>query len=220
MRQNSLSVFSALLWTAAYVGVMAVYTGLDVAVWRKRFPGRSEWISLAAAALLSACFLWMLQRRRPVGLRSNITLTGICLAAACSVLFFLLLDCCLDPLLERAFPQSEAAYREALERLAGAPAASLLRVCLLAPVVEEILMRGLVLDGLRDACGALGALAISSLLFALLHFNMVQTLSALVCGLVLGMLYLKTGSVFCCILAHCGYNLLSYLAEILPRRNL
>lgn len=220
MRQNSLSVFSALLWTAAYVGVMAVYTGLDVAVWRKRFPGRSEWINLAAAAALSACFLWMLQRRRPVGLWSNITLTGICLAAACSLLFFLLLDCCLDPLLERAFPQSEAAYREALERLAGAPAASLLRVCLLAPVVEEVLMRGLVLDGLRDACGPLGALAVSSLLFALLHFNMVQTLSALVCGLVLGTLYLKTGSVFCCILAHCGYNLLSYLAEILPRRNL
>lgn len=220
MRQNSLSAFSAVLWTAAYVGVMAVCTGLDVAVWRKRFPGRSEWISLAAAAVLSACFLWMLQRRRPAGLWSNISLTGICLAAACSVLFFLLMDCCLDPLLERAFPQSEAAYREALERLAEAPAASLLRVCLLAPVVEEILMRGLVLDGLRDTCGVLGALVISSLLFAVLHFNMVQTLSALVCGLALGMLYLKTGSVFCCILAHCGYNLLSYLAEILPRRNL
>lgn len=220
MRQDSLSVFSAVLWTAAYLGVMLVYTWLDVAVWRKWFPGRSEWISLAAAAACSAGFLWLVQRRRPVDIFSGVTLTGLLLAVACSVLFFLLLDCCLDPLLERAFPQSEAAYREALERLAEAPTASLLRVCLLAPVVEEILMRGLVLDGLRDTCGVSGALLLSSLLFAVMHFNMVQTLSALVCGLILGVLYLKTGSVFCCILAHCGYNLVSYLVEILSRRNL
>ena len=129
-------------------------------------------------------------------------------------------QCHADPLLERAFPKSEAAYQEALERLARSPAASLLRVCLLAPVVEEILMRGFVLDGLRGSCGAAAALLVSSLMFAVLHFNMVQTLSALVCGLGLGLLYLKTGSVFCCILAHGGYNLLSWLAEILPRRNL
>ena len=34
---------------------------------------------------------------------------------ACAIGAFLLLDCCLDPLLERAFPKSEAAYQEALE---------------------------------------------------------------------------------------------------------
>ena len=164
MEQNPLSVPSAVLWTAAYVGVMLVYTGLDVAVWRKWFPGRSEWIGLAAAAACSAGFLWLVQRRRPVDVFSGVTPTGLLLAAACSLLFFLLLDCCLDPLLERAFPRSEAAYQEALEHLAGAPAASLLRICLLAPVVEEILMRGLVLGGLRDSCGVLGALLLSSLL--------------------------------------------------------
>ena len=220
MEQNPLSVPSAVLWTGAYLGVMLIYTGLDVAVWRKWFPGRSEWIGLAAAAACSAGFLWLVQRRRPVDVFSGVTPTGLLLAAACSLLFFLLLDCCLDPLLERAFPRSETAYQEALEHLARAPAASLLRICLLAPVVEEILMRGLVLGGLRDSCGVLGALLLSSLLFAILHFNMVQTLSAFICGLILGSLYLQTGSVFCCILAHCGYNLISYLAEILPRRTL
>ena len=105
-------------------------------------------------------------------------------------------------------------------RMVDAPRTTILIVVVLAPVVEEILMRGFVLDGLRGSCGAAAALLVSSLMFAVLHFNMVQTLSALVCGLGLGLLYLKTGSVFCCILAHGGYNLLSYLAEILPRRNL
>lgn len=220
MGQKPLNALSAVLWTAAYLGVMLAYTGLDIAAWRKWFPGHSDWINLAAAAACSACFLWLMQRRRPVDIFSGVTPMGLLLAAACSVLFFLLLDRCLDPLLERAFPRSEAAYQEALEHLARAPAASLLRICLLAPVVEEILMRGLVLGGLRETWGVLGALLLSSLLFAVLHFNMVQTLSAFVCGLVLGLLYLKTGSVFCCILAHGGYNLISYLAEILPRRSL
>lgn len=52
-------------------------------------------------------------------------------------------------------------------------------------------------------------MVISAVLFALLHFNMAQTLSALVCGLVLGLLYLRTGSLFCCVITHMGYNLIS-----------
>ena len=80
---------------------------------------------------------------------------------------------------------------------------------MIAPIVEETLTRGFLLGGLREGYGAAGALLISSLVFALLHFNMVQTLSALVCALALGMLYLRTGSLLCCILAHCGYNTVS-----------
>ena len=141
MKTEPLSIPSAIFWAVGYLGVMLVYTGLDVAVWRKWFTGCSEWIGLAAAAICSAGFLWLLRRRWPVELWSNVTPAGLLLAAACAVGAFLLMDCCLDPLLERAFPKSDAAYQEALERLARSPAASLLRVCLLAPVVEEILMQ-------------------------------------------------------------------------------
>lgn len=83
-------------------------------------------------------------------------------------------------------------------------------------MTEELLTRSFLLGGLLDGYGPAAALLVSSLVFALLHFNMVQTLSALVCGLALGTLYLKTGSVFCCILAHSGYNVVSYLAMLQP----
>ena len=53
-------------------------------------------------------------------------------------------------------------------------------------------------------------LAISSAVLALLHFNMVQTLFALICSIVLGLIYLRIGSVVCCITAHAGYNMISY----------
>lgn len=77
-------------------------------------------------------------------------------------------------------------------------------------------MRGVVLGGLQNTFSAVFALLVSALLFALLHFNMVQTLSAFIYGLVLGMLYLKTDSIFCCMTAHCGYNAISYFTTIAP----
>lgn len=88
---------------------------------------------------------------------------------------------------------------------------SLIQVCILAPVIEEILMRGVVLGGLKNSYGTVMALLISATFFACLHFSMVQTLSAFVCGIVLGLLYIKTRSILCCMIAHGGYNLISYI---------
>lgn len=98
-----------------------------------------------------------------------------------------------------------------MQGLTKTPIISLLQICVIAPVIEEILMRGFVLGGLKSSYGVFIALLISSVLFALLHFNMVQTLSAFICGLILGCLFIKTDSILCCIIAHCGYNLISFI---------
>ena len=139
------------------------------------------------------------------------------LSIACSFLFFLLLDKGLDPIFEGMFPQSEQDYQKMIQSLIESPITSLIQVCILAPVIEEILMRGVVLGGLKNSYGAVTALLVSATFFACLHFNMVQTLSAFVCGIVLGLLYIKTNSVFCCMIAHGGYNLISYVAMIYPQ---
>lgn len=152
-----------------------------------------------------------------VQLLSNISFMGIMLAIGCSFLFFLLLDKGLDPIFESMFPQSEQDYQEMISSLIKSPIASLIQVCVLAPVIEEILMRGVVLGGLKDSYGIVTALLISATFFAMLHFNMVQTVSAFVCGIVLGLLYIKTNSIFCCMIAHGGYNLISYVVMIYPQ---
>ena len=201
------------LWVLKYLGIMLLYTLLDVALWRKAFPGQAQLLNILTMGLCLAGYLSLLEQAgRMPKLFADMSLPDIGLALACSAGLFLVLDKGLDPLLERMFPQSEAGYQAALEHLRQSPVTSLLQVCVLAPVSEEILMRGLVLGGLRRSLGVTAAFLISSALFAAFHFNMVQTLSALVCGLALGLLYVHTGSLFCCILAHAGYNLLSYLA--------
>ena len=141
---------------------------------------------------------------------------GIFLAIGCAVVMYFFLDKCLDPIFEGMFPGSEDRYQETLGHLREAPILSFIQVCILAPVMEEILMRGFLLDGLSVNYGKVTALLISSALFALLHFNMVQTLSALICGMVLGLLYIRTDSLICCIAAHAGYNMISYFTMIFP----
>lgn len=216
MAQNTLSISNTVMWVAAYFGIMLFYTFLNIAVWQKLFPNYSEWLNTIVMMICVCGFIWLLKKRYKIILFSNITLTGVVLAILCSILFFLLLDKCLDPVFESIFSRSEQDYQKTIQSLVKAPVMSFLQVCIIAPVIEEILMRGFVLDGLKNKYGVAVALLLSALLFAILHFNMVQTLSAFVCGIILGLLYLKTNSISCCIIAHCGYNLISYVTTIYP----
>lgn len=136
-----------------------------------------------------------------------------------AVLYYFILDKCFDPVFENLYPTSEQAYQDTIQSLLRSPITSFLQVCIIAPVIEEILMRGFVLGGLKDSYGISTALLISATLFALLHFNMVQTLSAFICGIILGILFVKTDSILSCMLAHCGYNLISFVIMIMPYIN-
>lgn len=216
MGENTLTVGSAIILTAAYLGIMLLYTFLNVSVWRKVFPDHSDWINIVVIILCAVGFFYSIKSKYEIHISSNITPIGILLAILCSVLCFLLLDKCLDPIFERTFPQSEQDYQAMIQSLIKSPVTSLLQVCIIAPVTEEILMRGFVLGGLKDTYGIIVALLISALFFAILHFNMVQTLSAFVCGILLGLLYIITDSIPCCIIAHCGYNLISYITITYP----
>ena len=211
---GGISIGNGLLWVVIWFGFMLLYTLLDVAVWRRISPAYEKYLNIATIVLCMAVFLSLLTGKTTfkIDLLGNISLPGIFCAIGCAILLYLLLDKGLDPVFERFFPTSEESYQKTLQALRKAPVISLLQVCILAPVIEEILMRGYLLHGLAVSCGSAVALLVSSLLFALLHFNMVQTLSAWICGILLGVLYLHTGSVFCCILTHAGYNLISFIS--------
>ena len=218
MKEYNIKIGTAFLLVLAYFGIMLFYTFLDVAVWRKVAPDFSNIINIVTIAICIGVFIVFLERTTgyQVQLLSDISFVGIMLAIGCSIIFFLLLDKGLDPIFEGMFPQSEQDYQEMIQSLIKSPMTSLIQVCILAPVMEEILMRGVVLGGLKNTYGTGAALLISATFFACLHFNMVQTLSAFVCGIVLGLLYIRTNSIFCCLIAHGGYNLISYVAMIYP----
>jgi uncharacterized protein len=79
---------------------------------------------------------------------------------------------------------------------------SVLMVSIAAPILEELLFRGIILDGFLKRFSPLKAILWSSLLFGLIHLNPWQFISAFILGIVIGWLYVNTRSLIPCILLH------------------
>jgi membrane protease YdiL (CAAX protease family) len=76
---------------------------------------------------------------------------------------------------------------------------------------EEIVTRGVLLPSLTRALRPWGAVVLSALLFAAMHFDPYRFLFTLTIGLVLGVVRLRTGSLWPPIVAHVSLNALTFL---------
>jgi len=75
-----------------------------------------------------------------------------------------------------------------------------------APVFEELIMRGIVLDGFLKRYSPAKSILISALIFGVFHLNPWQAVGAFCIGLLFGWLYWKTKSLLLCILLHAANN--------------
>jgi membrane protease YdiL (CAAX protease family) len=82
---------------------------------------------------------------------------------------------------------------------------------ILAPLVEEIMLRGIVLNRLRKY-GDVFAVLFSSFIFALLHCNIAQIIYAFLPACVFGYVFLKTGTLKYTILLHMLANFFGMMA--------
>jgi membrane protease YdiL (CAAX protease family) len=88
---------------------------------------------------------------------------------------------------------------------------ALLALVLVAPVTEELLFRGWLLQDLKDQYGDARALVWSSALFGLVHVEASAVVYAALGGLVLGAVALRTKSTLASIAMHAGVNALPLL---------
>lgn len=106
------------------------------------------------------------------------------------------------------------------ERLFTVMAASplcLLNLCIVGPVAEEFVFRWGVLGGLlQRGTKPWVAILVSTLCFAAVHGNLMQAPPALVSGVLLGIIYLRTQSLVPCIIAHIFNNTLAVLSMAHP----
>lgn len=87
----------------------------------------------------------------------------------------------------------------------------ILRVVIIAPIVEELIFRGVIMAGFMRNYNAGYAIFFSALLFALFHLNPWQFPATFMLGLVLGWLRYRTGSILACIMGHAIHNGLVFL---------
>ena len=88
-----------------------------------------------------------------------------------------------------------------------------LAIGLLAPLSEEIVLRGAILKELLKSSklSPWGAIVISALFFALIHFNPAQMPHAFIIGLLLGWMYWRTGSILPGVAYHWANNSMAYI---------
>jgi uncharacterized protein len=85
---------------------------------------------------------------------------------------------------------------------------------IVAPVTEELLFRGLLLRGMLSRHRPAVAVLLSAFLFAAIHLNPWQFLSALFLGVLFGWIYLRTAFVGFCV---AGHALANGLCLVIPR---
>jgi len=92
--------------------------------------------------------------------------------------------------------------------VAGGPGLAVLAalVVLVAPVVEELFFRGLLLRTLAQRLPPVAAVAISALAFGITHFQPVQLLGLVAFGAVLGTLAQRYGRLGPSLVAHMSFN--------------
>ena len=94
-------------------------------------------------------------------------------------------------------------FVEALANVTGGPFwSSFLVTAIFAPIFEEWLCRGMVLRGLLAKIKPAWAIVISALFFALIHMNPWQSLNAFIIGVVMGIVYYRTGNLYLTMLIH------------------
>jgi hypothetical protein len=81
-----------------------------------------------------------------------------------------------------------------------------MKVAIIAPIVEELIFRGLLLQGFRRNYSPLMAVMMSALLFALFHLNPWQFPATFMLGLLLGWIMLRTNNILLAVLGHSIHN--------------
>ncbi len=90
---------------------------------------------------------------------------------------------------------------------------SFITIVVLAPILEEIMFRGIIFNILNSKMNTWAAIIISALIFGAIHMNIIQGINAFILGLALAYIYSKTHNLYTCIWIHFINNLLSVITQ-------
>ncbi len=100
------------------------------------------------------------------------------------------------------------------EELSKFPLLAIVAVIVIAPVFEEIIFRGIILNGLLKKYSPAVAIGVSSLLFGAFHLNLQQFVVASIIGVFCGLIYYWTNSIYYSIFFHASYNfIISFIVD-------
>ena len=96
---------------------------------------------------------------------------------------------------------------------------AIVTVVVMAPLFEEVIFRGVLLESTCARYGVVAAWLLSSAIFGIVHVHPTVVVNAFVMGLVLAFIYLRTDSLWSAIILHAVNNGIAYLALIAGHGN-
>ena len=202
------------LYYAAVVSFLRLLVhAADAAGLRIFPPGSSQEsaaMTVAMELLLIPVFLLLYREDERSGLRppdrSRCLPRPVYPASVCGFLGFYFLVTMVVNL--SGLPDLDPAFRRTSEVLEGMkPGLLYVLAGLAAPVMEELLFRGLLLNRLREKFRAVLCVILQAAMFGLFHWNLTQGITAFFLGLVLGHCAVKTRSLLPPVLMHGAANL-------------
>lgn len=140
---------------------------------------------------------------------------GISKERLCNALFAVAIMACLGISLNNIISMTKLTelsmgYQQAnTDFYGGTFAVELLCLAVFTPILEELVFRGIIFGRLKDMMAKPLAVAISALIFAAVHTNIVQFLYALILGVVLALLMDRAGNVYAAMIGHMTANFLA-----------
>lgn len=115
------------------------------------------------------------------------------------------------PILEEVYKNFIETFKNILKK----PISAFITICILAPILEESIFRGFILQGLLNSkTQPVWAIIFSGILFGIAHLNPWQFVGAGTLGICFGFIYWRTGSLLLCIFLHFVNNLISFIVSI------
>lgn len=177
---------------------------------------KNAFLITAAAAIMGFVIYVLIFRKKEINLFQRCSFRKISFKNSSLIVFaslgLALLSGSLVNLLISKFPsymETSSAIESNTTSILG-----ILSVVLVIPIFEEVLFRGLIYNELKTHLNIIIAIILQGAIFAVSHGNMLQGIYTFIMGVVLAIVYNKTGSIVAPILFHITYNLLG--AIILP----
>ena len=219
---RSFPTFGKALWLVVLVLVLQTVTGLTALLLDPTSGTYSQHpLTLGVANLIAfGIVIVVATRRSGVGFRESYPLSAVSIRVlaltAVLILGTVILLSDIDNLTRSVFPPPQALIEafESIMNTADYPLSSFFLLVVVAPVTEEVLFRGLILRGFLANYSKRRAILLTALLFAVMHTNPWQFISAFVAGVLLAWLLIETGSLLPCLFAHAIANGTAWLAGL------
>ncbi len=206
------NIISTLLISVSFVLAIILIASAGMMPFKNR-PELAAPISAAAQVIYLACALIVLKIKK-IDIRKRCRIVSVPAKQYILPCLTAFLMSFVTELLRSLLPISKSNYF-VTEAVAEAPIAlMILSVLIIAPITEEFVFRGLILNKLLNSFGLTVSVAVSTCLFSLVHLmtgDPLTAVSAVFTGAIFGVCFAKTGSLLPAVAAHIFANLAGFI---------